>query len=239
MSIKSLLQLLLFFLIIFILAFIYYLYFYDGDIKNKSLINANVKNMNLEQNKLVDQEILDGSKILDPKTNSNVMLKSAENGGDANINKKPKEVNTKTKKINNLTKEIEYVTSNDNGDTFKIFAMYGKTNLENTNILDLEKVDGIISSLERSKIYITSDFAKYNYSNQNSKFYTNVVIKYDNKKMTCDYLDLEMKKNIAIAYDNVIVQDESSILKAQVIILNLITKDININSEDKIKILTN
>ena len=117
--------------------------------------------------------------------------------------------------------------------------MYGKTNLENTNILDLEKVDGIISSLERSKIYITSDFAKYNYSNQNSKFYTNVVIKYDNKKMTCDYLDLEMKKNIAIAYDNVIVQDESSILKAQVIILNLITKDISINSEDKIKILTN
>ena len=57
--------------------------------------------------------------------------------------------------------------------------------------------------------------------------------------MTCDYLDLEMKKNIAIAYDNVIVQDESSILKAQVIILNLITKDISINSEDKIKILTN
>ena len=110
------------------------------------------------------------------------------------LDKKPKEVNTKTKKINNLTKEIEYVTSNDNGDTFKIFAMYGKTNLENTNILDLEKVDGIISSLERSKIYITSDFAKYNYSNQNSKFYTNVVIKYDNKKMTCDYLDLEMKK---------------------------------------------
>ena len=52
--------------------------------------------------------------------------------------------------------------------------------------------------------------------------------------MTCDYLDLEMKKNIAIAYDNVIVQDESSILKAQVIILNLITKDISINSEDKI-----
>ncbi len=239
MSIKSLLQLLLFFLIIFILAFIYYLYFYDGDIKNKSLINENVKNMNLEQNKLVDQEILDGSKIIDPKTNSNVILKSVESSGDTNINEKPKVIKTKTKKINNLTKEIEYVTSNDNGDTFKIIAMYGKTNLENTNILDLEKVDGIISSLERSKIYISSDFAKYDYSNQNSKFYTNVVIKYDNKKMTCDYLDLEMKKNIAIAYDNVIVQDESSILRAQVIILNLITKDISINSEDKIKILTN
>ena len=96
MSIKSLLQLLLFFLIIFILAFIYYLYFYDGDIKNKSLINENVKNMNLEQNKLVDQEILDGSKILDPKTNTNIILKSAENSGDTIINK-TKKVNTKTK----------------------------------------------------------------------------------------------------------------------------------------------
>ena len=237
MSIKSLLQLLLFFLIILILAFIYYLYFYKGDIKNKSMMNENIE-INLEQDKLVDQEILDGSKILDPKK-ENVLLKSTENSEDISKKEDDKENKTISEKIKNLTKEIEYITSNDNGDTFKIVAKYGKTNLENTNILDLEKVDGIISSLERSEILISSDFAKYDYSNQNSKFYRNVVIKYDDKQMTCDYLDLEMKKNIAVAYDNVIVQDEGSIMKAQVIILDLITKDISINSEDKVKILTN
>ena len=237
MSIKSLLQLLLFFLIILILAFIYYLYFYKGDIKNKSMMNENIE-INLEQDKLVDQEILDGSKILDPKK-ENVLLKSTENSEDISKKEDDKENKTISEKIKNLTKEIEYITSNDNGDTFKIVAKYGKTNLENTNILDLEKVDGIISSSERSEILISSDFAKYDYSNQNSKFYRNVVIKYDDKQMTCDYLDLEMKKNIAVAYDNVIVQDEDSIMKAQVIILDLITKDISINSEDKVKILTN
>ncbi len=237
MSIKSLLQLLLFFLIILILAFIYYLYFYKGDIKNKSMMNENIE-INLEQDKLVDQEILDGSKILDPKK-ENVLLKNTENSEDISKKEDDKENKTISEKIKNLTKEIEYITSNDNGDTFKIVAKYGKTNLENTNILDLEKVDGIISSSERSEILISSDFAKYDYSNQNSKFYRNVVIKYDDKQMTCDYLDLEMKKNIAVAYDNVIVQDEGSIMKAQVIILDLITKDISINSEDKVKILTN
>ena len=237
MSIKSLLQLLLFFFIILILAFIYYLYFYKGDIKNKSMMNENIE-INLEQDKLVDQEILDGSKILDPKK-ENVLLKSTENSEDISKKEDDKENKTISEKIKNLTKEIEYITSNDNGDTFKIVAKYGKTNLENTNILDLEKVDGIISSSERSEILISSDFAKYDYSNQNSKFYRNVVIKYDDKQMTCDYLDLEMKKNIAVAYDNVIVQDEGSIMKAQVIILDLITKDISINSEDKVKILTN
>tara|TARA_B100000674_G_scaffold480433_1_gene480013 strand:+ start:604 stop:1206 length:603 start_codon:yes stop_codon:yes gene_type:complete len=200
-------------------------------------MNENIE-INLEQDKLVDQEILDGSKILDPKK-ENVLLKSTENSEDISKKEDDKENKTISEKIKNLTKEIEYITSNDNGDTFKIVAKYGKTNLENTNILDLEKVDGIISSSERSEILISSDFAKYDYSNQNSKFYRNVVIKYDDKQMTCDYLDLEMKKNIAVAYDNVIVQDEGSIMKAQVIILDLITKDISINSEDKVKILTN
>ena len=143
MSIKSLLQLLLFFLIILILAFIYYLYFYKGDIKNKSMMNENIE-INLEQDKLVDQEILDGSKILDPKK-ENVLLKSTENSEDISKKEDDKENKTISEKIKNLTKEIEYITSNDNGDTFKIVAKYGKTNLENTNILDLEKVDGIIS----------------------------------------------------------------------------------------------
>ena len=49
---------------------------------------------------------------------------------------------------------------------------------------------GTITSKERSKIYISSDFANYNYANQDSKFYSNVVIKYDNKEIKCDNLDL-------------------------------------------------
>ena len=99
-------------------------------------------------------------------------------------------------------------------------------NINNSNILDLEEVNGTISSLERSTIFITSDYGKYNYDNQNSKFYENVVVKYDGKIITCKNLDLNMSENIAVAYNNVIVKDGKSIMKAQVITLDIITKNL-------------
>ena len=48
--------------------------------------------------------------------------------------------------------------------------------------------------------------------------------------------DLNITENIAIAYSNVEVKDEKSVMQAQVITMDIITKDIEINSEDKIKI---
>ena len=48
-----------------------------------------------------------------------------------------------------------------------------------------------------------------------------------------------MTENIAVGYDNVIVKDSNSIMKAQNITLNIITKDISINSKNKIKIISN
>ena len=142
------------------------------------------------------------------------------------------------KKIENLTKEIEYVTSNKEGDVFKIFAQYGKTNIKNSSILDLENVDGVITSNKRSDVYIKSDYAKYNYDNKNAEFYSNVEIKYDNKIITCENLDLQIDKNYAIAYNNVEINDNKSLMKAQTVKLNLITKDININSDEKVKVIT-
>ena len=85
---------------------------------------------------------------------------------------------------------------------------------------------------------ISSDKAKYNYSSQDSKFYKNVEIKYDGKIITCDSLDLLISENIAVAYNNVMIKDENSLMKAQVITLDILTKDIKINSEDKVKVFT-
>ena len=139
-------------------------------------------------------------------------------------------------KNNNLTKEIEYITTNKNGDIFKIIAKFGSTNKNDNKILDLEEVIGTISSNKKSTINISSKFAKYNYTNQNSKFYNNVKIDYDGKTINCDNLEIMINENIALAYDNVIVKSENSLIKAQTISLDLITKDIEINSKNKIKI---
>ena len=236
MSIKSLLQIILFLLILIIIGGIYYLYFYSSPSNNNRIENLE----KLSEQKIVAEENEILEIITDPKINkieetkiiSKKETKSKNNQVENNISKK-------NNQIKNLTKEIEYITSNKNGDSFKIFAKYGETNIKNSNILDLKQVNGEIFSSQRSAIFLSSDLANYNYTNQNSRFYSNVKIEYDNIIITCDKLDLNMSDNMAVAYDNVVMKDDKSTMKAQIITLDILTKDININSSEKIKIVTN
>ena len=234
MSIKSLLQLILLLLIFVVIGGIYFLYFYSGPLKNENIVNNSLNEISdkgIKQGELLDHDVLQ-------EVNTNKKKKLIQDKNNKIVKKELKKKKNSSEKIENLTKEIEYVTSNKEGDIFKIFAKYGKTNIENSNILDLDTVNGVITSIKRSKIDIKSDYAKYNYENQNSEFYSNVEIKYDNKIITCDNLDLQIDNNYAIAYNNVKIKDNKSTMKAQIVTLNLITKDININSKDKVKILT-
>jgi len=61
------------------------------------------------------------------------------------------------------------------------------------------------------------------------------VVNYEDKEITCDYFDVDMKTNIAKAYNNVVVKDSNSKMKAGKIILNIETKVININPENNKK----
>jgi len=152
------------------------------------------------------------------------------NNEDVNLKKK---IKRNKPEIDNLVKDIEYLTTDKSGNKYKILATSGRTNSEDKNILDLDNVRGIITSDDRSTVYIVSDFAEYNSSNLKSNFYQNVVINYENKEITCDYFDVDMQTNIAIAYNNVVVTDPQSIMKAGKIILNIETKVININPNNK------
>ena len=241
MSIKSLLQIILFLLIVLIIGSIYFVYFNQ----KSSQININdnqelskIENRNINENERADEEILE--EINEKKITNNSTINQSETKSEL-VSKNSIDIKktNNSEKINNLTKEIQYLTTNKNGDTFEILAEFGKTNLKNSDILDLEIVDGTITSDKRSKITITSDFAQYNYVNQNAKFYNNVVIKYDMKVINCDNVDINIDENIAIAYSNVVVEDNESVMKAQVVTIDIITKDIEINSEDKVKIFTN
>ena len=248
MSIKSLLQIIIFLIIILLILGIYILYFDSESLKNQLIIGKNLdkitkksSNEELLEDVVTSKNEKDLNKTID--IDNKVQLANKENQEiDLTKNLKKKELNLKgnsKEDIKNLTKEIEYTTSNEEGDKFKITAKYGKTNNENSNILDLEDVDGIISSTKRSEVFITSDYAKYNYNNQNSRFYNNVKIKYDDKIITCDTLDLQTNNNLAIAYNNVKIEDGKSIMKAQIVTMDTITKDIKINSNKKVEIFTN
>ncbi len=232
-------------LIILILGSIYFIYFYskypnnDTSFQNKiyEIENKSDAKINLDQEILEDKKFTINSD--QQKQNTTISNKSNEIKKNTKLKK---EINlVKEKKIDNvsnLTKDIEHITTNKNGDIYKVLAKYGRTNLKNNDILDLEKVDGIISSSDKSKLYITSDYARYNYINYDSEFYSNVIIKYDGNVITCNNLKINLKKNIAVAYNNVIVERDNSVMKAQKISMDLKTKDIIINSDNKIKVTT-
>ena len=231
MSIKSLLQIILTLLIFIIVGGIYFIYFYSDP--NKKVGLSEVKgNLNIS----VDKAMLEDNETIDK---NDLSISSNEVSKKVNDDKKIKEEKQKNEKFENLTKQIQYITSHSNGDVFKILADTGKTNLKNSNLLDLENVKGSIISSERSNIYISSKFAEYNYSDQNSKFYYDVVIKYNDQIIKCDNLDLKMSDNIAIAYNNVIFQNRDSLMKAEKITMNILTKDISINSDKEIEITKN
>ena len=102
----------------------------------------------------------------------------------------------------------------------------------------MEDVNGTISSDGKSNVYISSKFAEYNYSDQNSKFYEDVEIKYIDRIIICDNFDLKINDNIAVAYNNVMIRDNKSLMKAEKVTMNILTKDINIESKEKIEINT-
>tara|TARA_B100000242_G_scaffold269466_1_gene220273 strand:- start:435 stop:1136 length:702 start_codon:yes stop_codon:yes gene_type:complete len=230
MSLKSLLQLILLLMIIVIIGGIYYIYFLSTPssnlIKNEDGLYQ-IDNKLSNQDLTMDDEVLDEVKFSNNKTNNNrdKIIKSEITSSEKKIKEK-----------SNQSKEIEYIATRENGDIFKILAKYGRTNLKNSKMLDLEDVSGTISSKDKSDIYISSDFANYNYTNQDSKFYSNVKIKYDDKEITCDNFELSVSENLAVAYENVIFKNSGSIMKAKNIIVNISTKDIKINSNDKIEV---
>ncbi len=100
---------------------------------------------------------------------------------------------------------------------------------------------GKITSDTRDTIYIVSDFAQYNSINLNSKFYENVIINYQDKEITCKNFDINMNTNKAIAYNDVLIVDPKSEMKAGIVEFDLKTKNIEIKPEsalEKIEIIS-
>ena len=123
----------------------------------------------------------------------------------------------KKKEIKNIVKNIEYTSIDQKGNQFILLANSGRSNIDNNDILDLDDVRGEIKSDKRDTIFIVSDYAQYNTVSLNSKFYQNVKINYQDKEITCENFDINMETNNAIAYNNVVIVDPKSVMKAGII----------------------
>tara|TARA_Y100000816_G_scaffold288556_1_gene273336 strand:+ start:34 stop:840 length:807 start_codon:yes stop_codon:yes gene_type:complete len=268
MSFKAFIQILILILIILIISTVYYKYFYTNkeiveEINSLQIDNSDqIKNLEQKISELELKNIELNDKIQNSQNNLKIKSKDQKtliiknedvvkkneiridkkiNVDNKTIKENKKEVNTE-KEIKNLVKDVEYTSIDQKGNKFYLLANSAKSNKNNIDILDLNNVRGKILSDTRETIYILSDFAQYNSVNLNSKFYENVIINYQDKEIKCSNFDINMETNKAIAYNNVVITDPKSTMKAGIVEFDLKTKNININPEsikEEIKVITN
>ncbi len=140
----------------------------------------------------------------------------------------------------NIIKDIKYSSKDLKGNEYTILAQEGEIDLNYTDIIYLKNVKAYINLIEKNEtIIVVSDFGKYNTVNYDTIFSQNVKIDYLDNKITGEYLDFSMMKNILIISKNVVYTNPGNILKADVIELDTITKNTKIfmyDSKDQVNI---
>ena len=128
----------------------------------------------------------------------------------------------------NIIKNVNYVSKDAKGNEYIINASEGEIDYANSDIIYLTDVHALINLNNSENVTITSDFGKYNTNNFDTIFSKNVIINYLENKITGEYLDFSMKRNSMIISRNVIYMNIENVLLADVIEMNIETKDTKI-----------
>ena len=151
----------------------------------------------------------------------------------------------------NLIQNIKYTSNNTKGDIYEILADYGETSLTDPDLMFLTNVTGNIFFQEKDNIKLFSDFASFNTKTFETTFINNVRIIRGEETITGNelYLVLEQKEElikdnpnidqnlIKILY-NVVFKSPGYTLKADIIEIDIITKNMKIFMDKKIKKVT-
>ncbi len=135
----------------------------------------------------------------------------------------------------NIIKDVNYTTKDADGNEYIINAKRAEIDYSNSNVLFLTDVNALIKLNTSENITITSDFGKYNTNNFDTIFSKNVIIKYLDNKIIGEYLDFSLERNSMIISRDVIYTNVENILKADVIEINIQTKDTKIFMYEKEK----
>ena len=139
---------------------------------------------------------------------------------------------------NNIIKNLKYEIKLDDKSEYRISSELSEImNKDNTEIVIMRKVKAIFLGPNNSMLTVTSDEAEFNSSDYNTNFRKNVKVTYLGHVIYSEKLDLNLSKNNVIIYDNAIYQGEQGKIKADNMILDLMTKNVEIfmdNSENKV-----
>ena len=143
------------------------------------------------------------------------------------------EENLSTSSLSNVIKDVSYVSTDSKGNKYSINALTAEIDQNNSNILFLTDVSATIELTNSNNIKIISDYGKYNSDNFDTIFSKNVIINYLDNEINGEYLDFSIARGNMIISRNVVYSNPENILEADIIDINIETKDTKISMFDK------
>ena len=139
---------------------------------------------------------------------------------------------------NDIIQDIRYTSNNNNGDVLEILADYGEPSTEIEDLMFLTKVVANITLKNKSNIKLISDYANFNTKTVETTFINNIKIFRDDETILGNELYLVFDQTEKVLKDNsnadqnlirishdVIIKKPGYMLKADVLEIDLITKN--------------
>ena len=142
--------------------------------------------------------------------------------------------------ISNVIQEVSFFSKDKNGNEYILKAEEGELDLSNNKIIYLKKISSRIILDNSEDIIIVSDYGEYNIENYDTIFSGNILIKYLDNKITSNYMEFSLRKNLMTITKNVVYSNKNNFLKADAVEFKTDTKKVNIymhNSSEKVKII--
>tara|TARA_B110000238_G_scaffold141224_1_gene152371 strand:+ start:145 stop:645 length:501 start_codon:yes stop_codon:yes gene_type:complete len=138
------------------------------------------------------------------------------------------------KGINQIGK-VSYTSQDLEGNNYIVKSDFGEFDQNKPDIMLLTNVEAIVLTKNSEPIKIYSKKSLYNNLNYNTNFYDEVQIIYKDHKIFSNNFDLIFNEKTGTIYNNVIYKKLNTLLYADKIDINLISKDSKIYMFDKSK----
>ena len=135
----------------------------------------------------------------------------------------------------NIMENVNYSSKDADGKEYIISATQGEIDYANPNIIFLIKVKALIKLKNSESITITSEYGKYNSENYDTIFSKNVEINYLDHEIMGEYLDFSLERNLMTISKKVSYSNLNNILKADVIEVDIESKNTRIFMYEKDK----
>ena len=140
------------------------------------------------------------------------------------------------KSLDNEILNLTYEKFDTNGNKYLINAKKGVLDNERPNIIYMYMIEASLNYVNNEKLIINSKEAIFNKQNFKTTFSKDVKLTYQEQTLESDHLEFLFDKNIAIFKDNVKYNNQNIEAFSDIVIINLLTKEIDIKSKNQKKI---